>query len=195
MRIDAALAQGLKKAIAQRRATAQSVDPRTTFWSDRDVARRMTEAGHPMQHSAVIRARKGHRTVSAEEWLTFAHVLSVTPLSLIDRDERVVELAGVAHDRGAFAAWFAGRRPLDTVDEAAQFYGSAGTLENPVPDHFAGVLRGLADHLETTEDPIERLQLLSNIAFASLDQSRADKRVQRIIEARRGRAPRRDGNQ
>ncbi|AWB90863.1 hypothetical protein C3E78_00685 [Aeromicrobium chenweiae] len=148
-----------------------------------------------MQHSAVIRARKGQRTVSAQEWLTFALVLSVTPLSLVDTDGESVDLAGEAHGRAPFAAWFAGHRPLDSVPEPAQFYASAGATQGPIEGHFAGVLRAYADHLETTTDPIERLQLLSDIARASLDQSRADERVKQVIEARNARARRKGGEQ
>ena len=188
MQIDPALARGIGKTIAKRRATAAALDPRTTAWSDRDVARRMTDAGHPMQHSAVIRARKGQRTVSAQEWLTFSLVFSVTPLSLIDPEQESVNLAGEAHERESFAAWFAGRRPLDSVEEPAQFYASAGATRGPIESHFAGVLRAYADHLETTTEPVERLQVLGDIARASLDQMRADERVQQYIEARNSRA-------
>lgn len=192
MEIDKALARGIAREIRKRRETAQAEDARTGAWTDRDVARRMTKAGHPMQHPAVIRARGGTRTVSAQEWLTFALVLSVAPLSLLDPGESV-DVGGDPYRVEDVAAWLTGVRPLASVESPGLFYATAGGMRAPQGTHFAGVLRAYADHFDTTNDENERLGVLVDIARTALDQVRADERLDQVKEARRGRVPARKG--
>jgi hypothetical protein len=72
MELDRVLALGLDREIKSRRANALDIDPRSSYWTDRDVARRMTEAGHDIQRPAVIRARQGRRAITVQEWSIFA---------------------------------------------------------------------------------------------------------------------------
>lgn len=188
MKIDAALAHGLSLAINRTRDAAVHDDPQSRHWTDRDLARRMTEAGHPMAHPAVIRARQGERTISVEEWLIFAHVLSVAPLSLLDPGQPV-EIAGADHDPANVRDWVGGVRPLSSVESPAEFYATAGEGRAAAgASYFAGVLRGYADHFDTTTNLVERLQLLGQIARAALAQIDNDEHVKNYVEQRDGRA-------
>lgn len=168
MHTDDALAASLAVAIKQR------------GWTDREVARRMTEAGHPMAHPAVIRARKGERTISVREWLTFAHVLSVAPLALLGpSDGEGVEVAGAIYSVDEVARWLGGQKPLSGVDNAGHYYATAGGMKAPSGSHFTSSLRALADHFDTSDNDNERRSLLVQVAAAAIDRMRADDRTAR----------------
>lgn len=186
MHADMALARGISREIKRRREEARSEDPRSTFWTDRDVARRMTEACHPMAHPAVIRAREGRRTISAHEWLTFAHVLSVAPLSLLaPGNGEPVEVAGHTYPVDDVAAWLGGVRPLPSIENPGIYYATAGGMRTPEGSYFASTLRTLADHFDTSEEQTERREVLVHVAGAALDRIRADDWAKRHRDTRK----------
>jgi hypothetical protein len=192
MKVDGALAAGLDREIKQRRADALAADPRSSYWTDRDVARRMTEAGHRIQHPAVIRARQGDRAITVEEWLTFAYVLSLPPHKLLESDEPLsigaADDTPLQHDNKAVRDWLAGIRPLEGVDRAI-FYSTitaAGPAKRSV---FAGQLRAKANQFDTATDSDERWDIADTVAAAALGQARTERALQRA-QRERGARPR-----
>jgi hypothetical protein len=170
MEVARALALGLDREIKSRRADTLAVDPRSTSWTDRDVARRMTEAGHPIQHPGVIRARQGLRSVTVEEWLMFAYVLSLPPHKLLESDEPL-NIGAAEHDNKAMRDWLSGIRPLEGVDRPI-FYS---TITAPGPSRrsvFAGQLRANAGQFDAATDSDERQEICEVVARAAVDEMR-----------------------
>lgn len=182
MDIDKALAAGLTREIEDARRRALGDDRRSTFWTDRDVARRMTEAGWPMAHPAVIRARKGQRTVSVAEWLTFAFVLSVPPLRLIQPGTRqTLNLAGRERSGEEFARWAHGHAPTRDLPEPGIYYASPGLAE-PTASHFAKTFRTLADQFDTATTDLER----HDVAVHALSTVAGHMRAEQTNRTRKG---------
>jgi hypothetical protein len=182
MELDRAIATGLDREIKQRRADALATDPRSSYWTDRDVARRMTEAGHRIQHPAVIRARQGLRAITVQEWLTFAYVLSLPPHKLLESDEPL-NIGGLEHDNTAVRDWLAGRRPLEGVDRAV-FYSTLTAAGLGTRSVFAGQLREKAAQFDTATDSDERWEIADSVAGAALAQARTEHALQRAQRER-----------
>lgn len=97
----------------------------------------MTEAGHDIQHPAVIRARQGRRPITVQEWSIFAYVLSLPPHKLLESEEPLsigaADGTPLQHDNKAIRDWLAGTRPLEGVDRAI-FYSTV-TAAGPAKRH------------------------------------------------------------
>jgi hypothetical protein len=185
MELDTALARGIDREIRRRRDEARQDDPRSTFWTERDVARRMTDAGYPMHHPAVVLTRQGRRKVPAHEWLIFALVLSVPPVRLLDPSPgKTVDLAGESVTVDDLANWLHGIQPLDSVESKPLYYASAGRFRRPDASHFAATIRGLADHFDTAESAERRQELTEDIARAAVDQMRNARQVRKHVARR-----------
>ncbi len=116
----------------------------------------MSEAGWPIAHPAVIRARNGQRTVSVGEWLAFAFVLSVPPLRLIQPDAgQTVSVGGRERTADEVRRWAHGHAPLPDTLEPGIYYASPGLAE-PKASHFASTFRVLADQFDTATTDLER---------------------------------------
>jgi hypothetical protein len=182
-----AFAEALDREVKRRRSEALANDPRSSFWTDRDIARRMTEAGHKMHHPAVILARQGKRAVTVEEWLTFAFVLSIPPHRLLEPDRATLTVGKKEHQSREVRDWLAGARPLAGTEEPPIFYGTL-TKAGPRPsDYFAGVLRSFADQFDTAREVIERQELAEEIILAAVHCTRNDRQLRRASARPRGR--------
>lgn len=81
-------------------------------WSARELALRCTAAGVPLDRSVIANLENGRRvSVSVQELLTLAHVLSIPPVLLflpVGEDYRVEVTPGVVLAPDAAVRWFCG---------------------------------------------------------------------------------------
>ena len=76
-------------------------------WSERQLAKEMTEVGVPLTGDKVSKIERGRRRVTVEEFLAFAYVLDV-PLSRLmspREGELQVRAGGIALDRSEIGNW------------------------------------------------------------------------------------------
>lgn len=127
-------------------------------FTNRDIARRLAEIGHPITHVEVMRLRRGKRRITMRDWLAISAVLSVPPLSLV-RDSAGLSIGARTADQ--VRDFITGTRPTSTVDVA--LYHSTPVRGGKVEgSEFAAVLRGLADAYDASRGK-ERLQVLATI--------------------------------
>ncbi len=182
--IDKALAAGIDREIKARRRDAVASDRGSSHWTDRDVGRRMSEAGRPMDHPAVSRMRTGLRKVSTQEWLTVAFVLSVAPLTLIDTRAEPVSLGAMNHKSAEIRDWIAGLRPLDGVAEKGIYYATAGATGRPQSSVFSATLRALADQFDTAQGEVEMQEIAEQASIAGIDSMKARRKVRMVATHR-----------
>lgn len=188
MDADKVLADSLNREILAARCRALDRDSRSTEWTDRDVARRMTDAGRQMAHPAVIRARKGDRTVGVAEWLTFAYALSVPPLRLLDPGEGGgLHVGGPERSGEDVRQWVHGVRPLPDLHDKGLYYAGSGRLTHPQSSHLAGVLRAVADQFDTATTDRERTELAAFVAQQAITEIQSAARLDRLPRTRKDR--------
>jgi transcriptional regulator with XRE-family HTH domain len=93
-------------------------------WSTRELARRVTELGHPLAHTAIWKLEQGERVASLQDVLSLSLALGVSPLYMISPvrgDDRLqVASAKPAVDDLIARRWLRG---LDTLhDEDPWFF-------------------------------------------------------------------------
>lgn len=152
------LAANVNRHIAARRA--DSAARKGTEWTERDVAKRLTEAGNPLSHPAVIRMRKGQRTVSVGEWLHVALVLSVPPLDLlVPEGGDKLTIGKCAESPERVREWITGDAPLTTVPNPDAYRTAAGGRTPQRESHFSAVLRSLADQYDAAPGERDEIAL------------------------------------